>query len=519
MAEEKDMALTENGALSLPSTLDCCVDLFFKTVRGITEENLIPLLNGAWTESPEATLRIIFQTRDCRGGKGEKMIFYQALKWLHSQSPETVQKNIEHIPFFGTWKDLLALCLHVPELETQILDLFVARLKDDKRILEVSDFDSKDGEVVSLCAKWAPTEKHSFDTKLKLAKKLAEKLCGSKNAMKDYRKNYLAPLRERLRVTERFMCANEWDNIPYSTVPSRCMNRNKFAFIKHDEDRFEKFLMAAMAGKAKLQGKQMYPHELVSQLMRASKRDLVVECQWKSIMQGIKEMGSLSKSIVLSDVSGSMSGTPMEVSIALGLLISEVSGGPFRDMIITFESNPKFHHVKGENLFDRVKEVMRMSWGGSTNFQAALKLILDLAKAENVPQADMPDKLFVISDMQFDQADRNYSTNHQALEKQFKDAGYEVPIIVYWNVRSNTTDFPALSDTPGVAMLAGYSPSLLKVVMDGCDLDAEAEELLEEIDENDPAAVEAVKQAKVEINPADVLKKAISDERYDVLKL
>uniref|UniRef100_A0A7S4HV64 TROVE domain-containing protein n=1 Tax=Vannella robusta TaxID=1487602 RepID=A0A7S4HV64_9EUKA len=517
MAESKDMALTENGALSFPTTLDSCVDLFFKTVRGISEENLVPLLDAAWAESPEATLRIIFQTRDCRGGKGEKKIFYQALRWLHSKSPAVVSKNLTHIPFFGTWKDLLAVCSTIPEIEGEVIDLFVERLKDDKRILEVSE-SNKDEEVVSLCAKWAPTEKHSYDAKQKLAKKIAAKLCGSKNAMKEYRTGYLVPLRNRLRITERFMCANEWDNIPYSTVPSRCMNRNKFAFVKHDEDRFQKYLLAAMSGKAKLQGKQMYPHELVSQLMRASKRDLVVECQWKSIMDGIKEMGSLNKSIVLSDVSGSMSGVPMQVSIALGLLISEVSCGPFRDMIITFESCPKFHHVQGENLLERVRNVMRMSWGGSTNFQAALDLILTLAKKENVPQDDMPDKLFVISDMQFNQADGNYATNHQVLEKKFKDAGYEVPLIVYWNVRPNTTEFPALSDTPGVALLAGYSPSLLKVVMDGCDLDAEPEETLEVVDENDPAAVEVTK-VKKEINPADILKKAISDERYNILEL
>lgn len=280
------------------------------------------------------------------------------------------------------------------------------------------------------------------------------------------------------------MCANDWGNIIYPSVPSRCMNRTKKAFVKHDGDRFEKYLMDAIAGKVKLQGKQMYPHELVTQAMKSNQRDLVVECQWNSIMDGIKELGSLSKSIVLSDVSGSMSGTPMQVSIALGLLISEVSSGPFNNMIITFESNPKFHHVTGETFQERVRNVSRMSWGGSTNFQAALQLVLDMAIKENVPQSDMPDKLFVISDMQFNQADSNYSTNHQALVEKFTKAGYECPMIIYWNVRSNTTDFPALADTPGVALLAGYSPSLLKVVMDGCEIDESAMPI---VDEEKPA--------------------------------
>lgn len=512
-AKDETMTTTENNAISYPSTMNCCVDLFFKTVRGITEENLLALLTAAWEESPEVTLRLIFQTRDCRGGKGEKLIFYQALKWLLSVNPGAVKKNLHLVPFFGTWKDLLVLVQHCPTIESEIVDLFVERLKDDKRILEVKQFNNNSEEKISLCAKWAPTEKHSFDDKLKICKKIADKLCvNSKSTLKSYRTEYLVPLRRELRVTERFMCACEWDNIPYSTVPSRCMNRNKGAFIKHDEDRFLKYLSAALQGKAKLQGKQMYPHELVSQLSKAKKRDIVIECQWNSIMDGIKELGSLNKSIVLSDVSGSMSGTPMDVSIALGLLISEVSCGPFRNMIITFHETPTFHHVKGENLFERVRDVARMAWGGSTNFQAALRLVLDMAKKENVPQEDMPDKMFVISDMQFNQADRNYSTNHAALEKQFKEAGYEVPMIIYWNVRPNTVDFPAKADTPGVALLAGYSPSLLKVVMDGCDLD-EVEEM--DVTPDTPAAV----KEKKEINPEDVLKKAIEDERYAALKL
>ena len=498
---------TENGALSFPSTMNCCVDLFFKTVRGITEENLLALLEESWRQCPEATLRLIFQTRDCRGGKGEKKIFYDAYKWLFCNHSKTALKNLPHIPFFGCWKDLLAIASVCPEIENEVINVFVSQLKKDRTLLDVKDFNSQP-QIVSLCAKWAPTEKHHFDNSQKLAKKLAEALCeGRSNALAEYRKKYLVPLRTQLRVTERYMCANEWDNIPYSTVPSRCMFRCKKAFKKHDEDRFQKFLLDAAMGKVKLQGKQMYPHELVKVFMRGGE-DLVTECQWKSMMDGLKEQGSLEKAIVLSDVSGSMSGTPMEVAIALGLVISEVSSGPFNNMIITFESNPKFHHVQGDSLHSRVKDVMRMSWGGSTDLQKAMDLILQMAIDNNVPQSDMPDKLFIISDMQFNQADRNYATNHQTVVNKFTNAGYEVPLIVYWNVRANTVDFPALADTPGVALLAGYSPSLMKVVMDGCDLDAE-------IVQDDPAAP----PQKKEVNPEDIMKKAISDERYDILSL
>jgi len=197
----------------------------------------------------------------------------------------------------------------------------------------------------------------------------------------------------------------------------------------------------------------------------------------------------------------------MDVSIALGLVLSELCDGPFHNMVITFEETPRFHEVQGDSFQQRVRSLANAPWGGSTDFLAAMDLILEMAKQENVPQSEMPDKLFVFSDMQFNQADGNYKTNHQTVVDKFKNAGYEVPLLVYWNVRANTVDFPALADTPGVALLGGYSPSLMKVVMDGCELDAEVE-----------MEVEGVPKKK-ELNPIDILKKAVSDERYDALSL
>merc|ERR1712137_541169 len=504
--EDKDISMTttENNAISWPSTLNAGVDLFFKTVRGVDRDALRTLLRAAWAESPEVTLRIIFQTRDCRGGKGEKLIFYQAIEWLQSVQPNTVRKNLNLVPFFGTWKDILQLCVHVPELQDVLIEQVANQLRQDRD----ATLASKDAKV-SLCAKWAPSEKHAFDKKHKLAQKLAQVLypC-KKNALALYRKEYLVPLRNQLRVTEVYMCANDWGHIPYPSVPSRCMHRSKKSFAQHDEDRFQQYLRDAIAGKAKMQGKQMYPHELVKSVRSSRGEDLVAEVQWKVILDDLKQQGSLSKSVALSDVSSSMNGTPMEVSIALGLLLSELCDGPFHNMVITFETTPRFHNVEGNSFQERVRNLANAPWGGSTNFQAAMDLILQMAKDENVPQSEMPDKLFVFSDMQFNQADNNYQTNHQNVVSKFKAAGYEVPLLVYWNVRANTVDFPALADTPGVALLAGYSPSLMKVVMDGCELGVEMPE------EGETATLQ-----KKELNPIDILKKAICDERYDALCL
>ena len=49
---------------------------------------------------------------------------------------------------------------------------------------------------------------------------------------------------------------------------------------------------------------------------------------------------NLGKLVALVDVSGSMSGTPMEAAIALGILVSELAAPTFRDRVLTFESVP-----------------------------------------------------------------------------------------------------------------------------------------------------------------------------------
>jgi len=435
--ENPELVRGENNDLAWATAGNACLDLFFKTVRGITKENLIPLLEASWLECPEATLRLIFQARDCRGGKAEKKIFYDSLAWLYSKSVATVLHNLPHVPFYGTWKDLLALVEQVPELKSAVGQIFATQLKEDLRLLSALEFNPEDKMKISLCAKWAPSEGHHHDTKTKLSKEIANLLFpNNPTALKLYRTEYLVPLRKQLNVIERYLCARDWHHVPYACVPSRCMNINKKAFTKHDKERFGSFLLAAMAGKTSVKGKQMFPHELVKQYMDRKKKseDLVIELQWNSILEPLKESGLLSSSVVLSDVSGSMSGTPMEVSIALGLLISELTAPPFQNLIITFESNPKFHQVQGSNLYERVKDVMSMSWGGDTNFTAALRLILDRAVQNSVPNSEMPKKLFIISDMQFNQADSKYTTSHEYLRQEFLKAGYDVPLIIYWNV-------------------------------------------------------------------------------------
>eukprot|EP01102_Stenamoeba_stenopodia_P003514 TRINITY_DN135_c0_g1_i1.p1 TRINITY_DN135_c0_g1~~TRINITY_DN135_c0_g1_i1.p1 ORF type:complete len:494 (-),score=142.80 TRINITY_DN135_c0_g1_i1:308-1789(-) len=466
MASKMEIApdtYTENSALSHSTTANGRIDLYFKTVRGINNELLVSLLENAWKESPLDTLKIIFQARDCRGGKGEKLIFQQMMKWLAENHLEVALKNLVHVPFFGSWKDVLNL-VSVTELTTPCLELMANQLKED---LEKVNQEKKEARI-SLACKWAPTERHKHDKATKAAKKIAALLFpNEKKKLVLYRKQYLAPLRTHLAITERFMCSNEWGAIPYSRVPSRCMNKCKEAFKKHDATRFEAFLNAVKEGKTTIKGKQMFPHELCKTYFHGAAVDDVLELQWKVIVDDVKSNGALSDSLVVSDVSGSMEGLPMEVSVALGLLISEIAAPPFQNLVITFHENPTFHTVVGSTLRDRVQNLRRAPWGGSTNFQGVFDLILAKAKAFKMPPEALPKRIFVLSDMQFNQANHGgkWDTNHRVIKAKYDAAGYPMPAIIYWNLRANTMDFPSTAETPGVALVSGFSPSLLTAFM------------------------------------------------------
>lgn len=58
-------------------------------------------------------------------------------------------------------------------------------------------------------------------------------------------------------------------------------------------------------------------------------------------------------------------------------------------------------------------------------------------------------------------------TSHRILEKDWKSVGLELPIMVYWNVRACTPGVQVDASHPGVQMLAGYSPSMMKAIMRG----------------------------------------------------
>jgi len=161
-------------------------------------------------------------------------------------------------------------------------------------------------------------------------------------------------------------------------------------------------------------------------------------------------------------VSGSV--TAMDISIALGLYVSERQSGAFKDLVLTFHSDPQFHKVHGHNIVERIRNLASADWGMSTDIGRAFQCILNVAKQNQVSPDEMPKILLILSDMEFDSCGRGM-TNFQNLKNMYVESGYELPKLVFWNLNSRTKNVPVRYNEQGVALVSGFSPSIMKSIL------------------------------------------------------
>lgn len=491
-----DTAETWNGAVSLstPDINGYCdkrLALFFKSVRGLNIPRLYDYLRESAKESIVDTFVLVFQLRDCRGGKGERELGRKAFIWMFLNYPNEFKSVIPLIPEYGRWDDLLQLwptvldltnldfvrknwdsnikdigeLRNLRNLQLDIVNLVARQLINDRAAMEA-------GKPTSICAKWVPTENDSLDRKCSTVSTIAKKMNIS---ARKYRREYTTPLRSYINIVEKLMCENKWDNIEFSKVPSCAMKRLKKAFEKHVPEEFTEWKKKLVKGEVEVKAKQLFPHELIYEIRKKLCSDDVCEEQWKVLEKEVENLGVLSDAICICDVSASMesyifeskfSFTPIDVSIALSLIIANAVKGPFRNHIITFHNDPTFQVIKDGTLIDRFKQIKSIPWGGSTNLQKTFDLILNQAKKHKLKQEDMPKRVFLFSDMQFDDC---YSgrTNFQEIEEKYAKSGYKRPQIIFWNLNGSSTDFPVSVDDNNTALLSGYSPSIMKYVLNG----------------------------------------------------
>ena len=250
-----------------------------------------------------------------------------------------------------------------------------------------------------------------------------------------------------------------------------------------------------------------------------------------AVSAGASRPLGLSRLVCMADVSGSMSGTPMHVAIALGILVSEVCHPAFRDKVLTFSSDPVWHRLDhGAAFVDKVRSLASAHWGMSTDFAKAMRKIAEMVCSERLEQHDIPD-LLVVSDMQFDQArfeggygdyfgygkvHSAWDTVYEEIAQLFHEVGMQVhgrplsaPNIIFWNVRADTYGYPAAADQKGVMLLSGYSPALMKFILSG-----EMEEEVAEALDGDGNVVKTRRQ----VDPREALRRVLNDSGLDAVR-
>lgn len=461
---------TENGALSVTPDSPL-VEFFYKTLRDLPEDRFEEMFVAAWGVSQLITLRLLFYIRWCRGGKGERRLFRWGLRKLVEMGhSDIVVKNLKWIPEFGSWKDLLHL-LETP-IREEVLEFYCTQIRKDLQELE------NPKASVSLAGKWLPSQQKSMDRTFGAAKMFRKALGMS---FRDYRIT-CSSLRSRIDIVERDLCAQNFHEINYATVPSLARLKYAAAFKNHDEERYTVYLRDVAQGRAKMNVKLVYPYQLVEKYMPLASTkneqidDATLDTMWTELVKQVRAelvaAGANMQALAVADVSGSMSGVPMANSVSLSLLWAELCEGPFAGHFYTFASRPQLIKVNGDTLREKVETVMKTATVDNTNIQALFDDLLTHAKLWKVSQEQYPKTIYMFTDGQFDQMtdSRRATTNFATIREKHRKAGYEMPRIVFWNLRGDTLDFPASSHDSNVALVSGFSPSLLKLLLESGEM-------------------------------------------------
>lgn len=459
LKQESNKTFTENGAVTYSSTLSDCLDLFAAVgaLRHRSEEEIVSRFMRAYTENKNIAMKLLFFARDIRGGLGERRVFKTIIKWLSCNEPESLRKNLHYIAEYGRFDDLMIL-FDTP-LESDMLEYIKAQLYRDLEEME-------NGGDVSLLAKWLPSVNASNGETKRLAKRIAHYI-GLDDAA--YRKT-LVRLRAYIRIIENNLRERDY-TFDYEKQPSKALFKYRSAFLRNDGERYNEFLDKVSAGKAKLNTNTLTPYEIITPFFKRNVSDEErnsINAAWNAL----KDYTADENALAVIDGSGSMYGgsdpIPATVALSIGIYFAERNKGAFKNHFITFSENPQLIEIKGDDILDKVRYCHNFNEVANTNIQRVFELVLNAAKKNNVPQEELPKRLYIISDMEFDYCAADASqTNFEYAKKLFEDAGYKLPEIVFWNVSSRSRQQPVTKNEQGVLLVSGCTPRIFSMIADG----------------------------------------------------
>ena len=474
--------------------------------------------------------RIIGQTRDIVDGKGECTLSYMMIYTWFEFFPKLslfalkclVDLEDKEVHQYGSWKDLKYFCKYCKSQKLEVghpLILKAIQLTNEQLRKDHEQLLANNVTDLTLAAKWVPREKSSFGWLYQTLstgyfKEYMETANSEQRSVKatlkcktEYRK-LISSLNKAIDTLQIKQCANTWSDINFNKVTSISLGKQKKAFLNvkknkdvrypDREDRvecaenFNAHVQKSVKGEVEMKGQRVGMADFTKQardLYRQNgsqvEKDLL-NSQWRD---NSKLTGALENMIAMVDLSGSMSGDPMDVAIALGIRIAEKS--KLGKRVMTFTLNPRWINLETyPDFVSQVQAVEAGDVGYNTDFHKALNLVLDTIVASKMAPEDVGNlTLVLLSDMMIDEAEQRDSYNittpgvnkrealYETIKIKFGEAGlrvhgkpYTPPHMLFWNLR-NTNGFPSLSSEKNVSMMSGFSPALLNLF---CDKGVEA---------------------------------------------
>lgn len=482
LKNDTNFGYTENGAIKHNSTLNKVLDMFALggSYRNRTDREVEQLFGDAFRENPNLAMKCLFYLRDVRGGQGERRFFRVAYKWLIKNYEGTALENLNLIPEFGRWDDLIDVCFG------SVL------AKDMLEIVRKQLYLDMDCKTPSLLGKWMPSENASnADTKNK-ARWFRINL---RMTPREYRK-MLSSLRAKINVLELLMSQNRWDEIKFDKIPSKAgmKYRNVFARKEVTAARYRAFMENK---NTKVNAAVLNPVDITDKVLRQSRYngwgrnyrcsfggsdvERAALCKYWDNLKDYYN-GREENAIAVVDVSGSMTGTPMAAAVGMGAYVAEKSHGPFANHFITFSDHPQLIEFEGDDIVDKICRTVTADWGGSTNIEAVMDLLLNTAIKNHSSQDDLPKRLYIFSDMEFNYCvtsrtisslsrrrygvtENDMNTLFEAIQKKWSNYGYKLPQVIFWNLDARNDNIPAIGE--GFNYISGFSMSQMEAIMSG----------------------------------------------------
>lgn len=483
---------TENGAIQYSTTGKALLDIHYQlsSLRGKDDKVITDMYRKAFIESPNLAIRWLFWACDIREGAGERRVFQVIVKdMIQNGGANIVVNMVPLIPEYSRW-DMLYTLLKITNGKVYSAVKSVINSQWNEDITNM-----RNGRPISLMAKWLKSA-NSHNTETRQKGIMTAEMLGLTE--RQYRK-CLSEMRDYLKVVETRMSSDNWQAIDYEQVPSKANLIYNKAFMRHDGDRRSAYLGALNSGKAKINSSVAYPYEILNKLIYAhsNAEKTTLENMWESLPNLLKD--DYSDTLVVCDTSGSMSWhyipgtkvTPLIVAFAISIYMAERNHGPFSDMVMSFSNRPKLISLPyNATLLQKYCILKDNAEGSNTNIEATFNLILNTAINNGYSQADLPSRLLIITDGEFD-AMTNIGDYYNSIiptkslfkeiEKRFKDNGYTMPKLIFWNVNNRTDTMPFHeNESFPCTLVSGFSVNIFKMVMSGktSPWDALVEQLL-----------------------------------------